>query len=271
MRTFRIKNILVIMMVFTLVMTPRALAPATNANQAKPVKPLNSKTIAIDPGHGGYDPGAIYGNLYEKDINLKIARKLARRLEQKGARVILTRNGDYNYALVGMHGRDAKRYDFDQRIKIIQANNADIVLTIHVNSMRKSSYEGAETFYYPKSSAGKTLALSIQQELRTIPSMTKRIAKVSNCYMLRRTNVPAVLVEVGYLSNKHERELLKDPDYHDLLTQKITAGVIQYFNSPEKITNNGIVQDTTAAVEYVIRAMGNIFLNKEYQGESKQY
>lgn len=231
-------------------------------NAAEPVttpKPLVSKIIAIDPGHGGYDPGAIWGDIYEKDINLHLAKKLLKYLEDTGAKVILTRDGDYNHAIIGLHGREAKRYDLNQRLKLIDSHKADLVISIHVNSIRKRSYEGAETFYHPKSQDGKLLALAIQQELRTIPGMKKRIAKISNCYMLSNTKAPAVLVEVGFLSNPHERERLQDPKYQDVLAQKIAAGVIKYYTSPAEGGDQGIVQKTATNIDFVLRFMKHTF------------
>jgi len=189
------------------------------------------KIIVIDPGHGGYDPGAIHGSILEKDINLSISQKLKKYLEDAGAKVILTRSGDYNYAIKGLHGLEAKRYDLKKRVEMAQQEKANILITLHVNSVRKVTYQGAETFYHPISQEGKTLALAIQEELLSIPDMKKREAKMSLCYMLRCSKMPSVLVEVGYLSNPMERKLLLENKYRDLLAEKIAAGVIRHFNN----------------------------------------
>ena len=189
------------------------------------------KIIVIDPGHGGYDPGTVHGSILEKDINLSISEKLKKCLEANGARVILTRTGDYNYAIKGLHGIEAKRYDLNKRVEKAQEEKADILITLHVNSVRKATYKGAETFYHPISQEGKMLALAIQEEFLSIPDMKKREAKMSLCYMLRCSKMPAALVEVGYLSNPVERKLLLENKYRDLLAEKIAAGVIRYFNN----------------------------------------
>lgn len=243
----------------TLIITLSHPAFFAAANPAATPKPLLSKTIAVDPGHGGYDPGAIWEDIYEKDINLKIAVAVKKHLENAGAKVVMTRDGDYNHAIAGLHGREAKRYDLNQRIKLIDAHKADIAITIHVNSVRKKSYEGAETFYHPKSADGKKLALAIQQELRAIPGMKKRIAKISNCYMLSNTRMPAVLVEVGFLSNAHERELLQDPAYQDTLARKIAAGIVRYYTAPAEAIKQGILQKTAAGLDFVFRVMEHTF------------
>lgn len=197
-----------------------------------------------------------------------ISKKLIKRLEDSGAKVILTRNGDYNHAITGLHRRDAKRYDLNQRIKFVESHQADLVITIHVNSVRKKSYEGAEAFYYPKSQEGKRLALAIQQELRTIPGMKKRIAKISNCYMLSHTKVPAVLVEVGFLSNPHERELLQDPQYWDALARKITDGIINYYVSPDEVMSQGFLQETASSINFILRILEHS-LNPDENIETK--
>jgi len=250
------KNFIITLTLILTLSHPGAFAAA---KPAAPPNPLLSKTIAIDPGHGGYDPGAIWGDIYEKDINLRVAKAVKKHLERAGAKVVLTRDSDYNHAIAGLHGREAKRYDLNQRIKLINAHKADIAITIHVNSVSKRSYEGAEAFYHPKSAEGKKLALAIQQELRAIPGMKKRIAKISNCYMLSNTRVPAVLVEVGFLSNAHERELLQDPAYLDTLARKIAAGVVIYYTAPAGAAKQGILQKTATGLDFVFRIMEHTF------------
>ena len=189
------------------------------------------KIIVIDPGHGGYDPGAVHGSVLEKDINLAISEKVKKYLEDAGVKVFLTRTGDFNFAIKGLHGLEAKRYDLKKRVDLAQEVNADILITLHVNSVRKEIYQGAETFYHPTSQEGKTLALAIQEEFLSIPDMKKRDSKMSLCYILRNSKMPAVLVEVGYLSNPVERKSLLEAKYRDLLAEKIAAGIVRYFNN----------------------------------------
>jgi len=232
---------------------------ASAADTTAAAKPLDSTTIAIDPGHGGYDPGAVWGDIYEKEINLAISPKLAKRLEENGAKVVVTRNGDYSYAVKGLRGRTAKRYDLNQRIKLSEAQQADILITLHVNSTRKHAYEGAEAFYYPKSQQGKKLALAIQQELWTIPGMEKRMPKFSDCYMLRYSKMPAVLVEVGFLSNPHERELLQDPKYRDMLAGSISDGIVNYYQAPEEVMGQGFLQETTSSLYFMRKVLEHAF------------
>ena len=216
-----------ILMLIAFVTNP-VLSAADNSLDENGIQP-QPKIIVIDPGHGGYDPGAVHGSILEKDINLAISEKLKKCLEDAGIKVVLTRSGDYNYAIKGLHGLEAKRYDLHKRVEMAQEEKADILLTLHVNSVRKSTYRGAETFYHPTSQEGKRLALAIKEEFSSIPDMKKRDTKMSLCYMLRCSKMPAVLVEVGYLSNPVERKLLLDDSYRNLLAEKITAGVVNYF------------------------------------------
>ncbi|MFZ5633113.1 MAG: N-acetylmuramoyl-L-alanine amidase family protein [Bacillota bacterium] len=197
---------------------------------ADPVSPLQGKVVVVDPGHGGYDPGAVRGGVYEKDINLQIALKLKKSLEEKGAVVILTRNGDYNLAIVGLHKREAHRYDLGKRLEMADQSKAGLFVSIHVNCICNRIHGGAEVFYYPHSEKGKLLAECIQAELRSIPGIQKRIAKTSDCYVLRNARIPAALVEVGYLSNPGERNNLLNGEYQALLAEKISCGIREYFN-----------------------------------------
>lgn len=197
---------------------------------ANPVSPLQGKIVAVDPGHGGYDPGAVRGEVYEKDINLQIALELKKYMEERGAKVILTRNGDYNLAVAGLHKREAHHYDLGKRLEIANRAKANLFISIHVNCICNRRHGGAEVFYYPHSKEGKLLAECVQTELRSIPGIQKRIAKTSDCYVLRGARMPAALVEVGYLSNPDEKNNLLNPDYQTLLAEKIACGIRKYFN-----------------------------------------
>lgn len=192
---------------------------------------LKGKILVIDPGHGGFDPGAVRGGVYEKNINFKIAMELKKKLEENGATVILTRDADYNLAVPGLHKRSAHRYDLKKRLEIAEQSKAVLFVSIHVNSIKFTGCRGAEAFFNPESQKGKLLAECIQAELRTIPGMEKRIAKPSDCFILANAKIPAVLVEIGYLSNPDERKKLLSDDYQTLLGEKISLGIQRYFQS----------------------------------------
>lgn len=204
---------------------------------ANTISPLQRKIVVLDPGHGGYDPGAVWGEVYEKHINLQIAMKLKKALEEQGATVVLTRSGDYNLAIVGLHKREAHRFDLNKRLVIANQSNACLFVSIHVNCVGSRNYGGAEVFYYQKSESGKLLADCIQSELRSIPGIQKRTAKTSNYYVLRNATITASLVEVGYLSNPDERKNILKGEYQTLLAEKISCGIQKYLilksNCPE--------------------------------------
>ena len=192
---------------------------------------LKGKIVVVDPGHGGYDPGTIKGGVCEKHINLQIGQKLKKALENKGVTAILTHDGDYNLAITGLHAKMARRYDLNQRLKISEDSKAALYVSIHANSARNKSIQGAEVFYNPKSEKSKRLAEVIQDQLRSIPGMEKRMAKLNDYYVLKNATVPAVLVEVGYLSNPQEREKLINAEYQTLLSDKISIGIKKFLTS----------------------------------------
>lgn len=189
---------------------------------------IKGKVLVVDPGHGGFDPGAVKGGTYEKTINYEIAQKLKKELEEKGATVILTRNSDYNLAVPGLHKRAATRYDLKKRLEIAEKSGAVLFVSIHVNSINNARIRGSEAFYAPKSEKSKLLAECIQEELRAIPDIEKRIAKPSDFFILSNARIPAVLVEVGYLSNPEERKKLLSNDYQTLLAGKISRGIQKF-------------------------------------------
>lgn len=195
--------------------------------------------VVIDPGHGGYDPGATRKGVMEKHINLAIAKEVSKILADNQVEIRLTRDGDYNLAVPGLHGRDAKRYDFERRIELAQKFNADAVVSIHVNVGRHKC-SGPEAFYYKKSPQGKLLAESIQRELTGIPDINKRVVKTGSYYILRHTEMPCVIVETGFLNNPVEREKLLDKTYQQMLAQAIAKGVINYLQIKNQDTKENV-------------------------------
>lgn len=195
--------------------------------------------IVIDPGHGGYDPGAIRKGVMEKHINLAISKEVSKILQANHVQVRLTRDGDYNLAVPGLHGREAKRYDFERRIEQAQKFNADAMVSIHVN-VGRNKCSGPEAFYYKKSPQSKLLAESIQRELTGIPDINKRVVKIGRYYILRRTEMPCVIVETGFLNNPQERQKLLDQKYQQLLAQAIANGIMNYLQVKNKEEKDNI-------------------------------
>lgn len=189
--------------------------------------PLRGKTICIDPGHGGRDPGAIGGGLQEKNLNLDMARKTAAYLRKQGARVIMTRNEDRSRAQHRLKG-SFQLAELYQRSKLPSKIGAQALISIHCNSEVKKIYYGSQTFFEKGDSAGKGLAKAIQKELIAIrPS--KRIAVPGEYYLLEKVKAPAVIVEVGYLSHPGDALLLASPNFRTAVAEAIGRGVVAYF------------------------------------------
>ncbi|NPV26594.1 MAG: N-acetylmuramoyl-L-alanine amidase [Firmicutes bacterium] len=195
---------------------------------------FSSKVVVIDAGHGGEDPGTIHGSIYEKDINLAVALRLEKILLAQDVQVVMTRRTDIDYIV---HRRlrgekTRKQSDLDRRLEIANEHGADLLISLHVNCWRKYQ-AGAEVFYNPQSDRSALLAQWIQQELRQIPGMTKRIAKAGDYYLIIQADMPAVIVEMGYLSSPKERQLLLTPTYQEQLAQAIAAGIVRYLREGE--------------------------------------
>lgn len=190
--------------------------------------------VVIDAGHGGYDPGAITAQgLYEKEINLQMAKRVGELLKPSGIEVILTRDEDIDYVPDGARGRQTKKQaDLNYRISLAKQANADAFVSLHLNATVGGLNSGAETFYYNQSIEGKRLAELIQEELVKVPGMNRRIAKPGDFYIITNTPMPAVIVELGYLSNAKERVKLQQAWYQDQLAHSVAKGIARYFDLP---------------------------------------
>lgn len=182
------------------------------------------KTIVIDPGHGSIDKGTHRKGVYEKEINLKIAKELADLLEKGNLQVILTRTDDSLY-------KDDRNKDIKYRARLANKKDADLFVSIHVNSFPGTSSFGGQTFYNPDSSQSKKLAKLIQQELINIQPENYREIKPGNFYVLNKTDMPAVLAEVGFLSNDVDFKRLTNTEERKKIAKALGKGIIAYFNS----------------------------------------
>ena len=190
--------------------------------------PLSKKIIYLDPGHGGVDPGSIYKNIYEKDINLKICLKLKEELEKKGAKVYLTRNEDYDLSTPNTRSR--KKSDLNNRVRLINDSNADMYISIHLNSTTSSNWHGAQVFYDDVNKENKKIAEIMQEEFKNNLNTNREIDEITNMLLNRKVQIPGILIEAGFLSNNNDRYLLMKEEYQKKLSTIITNGVIKYFN-----------------------------------------
>ena len=196
--------------------------------QAKTVKdPLYQKTIFLDAGHGGPDSGALYRNIYEKDINLSIVKKLEKKLKEKGAQVFLTRDGDYDLSVPYTVNR--KRSDLSRRSNMINRSNCDLYISIHLNADTSTTYHGAQVFYDSKVKENKKIAELIQEDLKQYLYTTREAKEKNDMYLFHRLEKPGVLVEIGYITNPNDRYLLTQDNYQDKVANVLTNSVIRYF------------------------------------------
>jgi len=177
-------------------------------------RPLSRKIIVIDPGHGGNDPGAIAANgSYEKSLTIDISNRLKTQLEEAGATVIMCRLHDENPSL-------------QDRCDSANLNNADLLLSIHINSFFHPYATGTETYYYKPSD--KPLAFYIHQEMTKTLGFRDNGLKRARLYVLRNTRMPAMLVEPGFITNPMEYEKMAEPETRQKIAKAVTDGTIRY-------------------------------------------
>lgn len=199
--------------------------------------PLSGKVIALDAGHGGPDGGASSKEgVNEKDINLAIAMHLRDYLQEAGAIVVMTREEDKDLASPGTKGYSKRKTeDLLQRAKLIDKAQADLMISIHLNSIPSPVWHGAQTFYNPDKPGASMLAALIQAELKGNLQNTDRAAKEnSTFYPMKAVSIPGALVEVGFLSNPEEAKLMVQESYQKKVASSIYRGVLRYC-SGEKI------------------------------------
>lgn len=170
--------------------------------------------VVLDAGHGGTDQGTSKGNVLEKDINLEVTLKIKKLLENNGIKVILTRDNDRSIGL-------------EERAALANENNADLFISIHCNYFEGSSdVSGLECYYNPSSTEGKVYAESIISACENSERIHVRNAKPEDFSVLRNTKMPAVLIEIGFMSNYAELINLTDESYQTHLAEKITEGIL---------------------------------------------
>ena len=187
-----------------IVMAVAALAPVANARFS---------TVVIDPGHGGHDKGGQWGHVYEKHLALDTAVRLEQYLKRAGIRTVMTRRNDYFVTLPG-------------RVAIANRFRNAIFVSVHYNYTWKTHVGGLETFYHSPQS--RSLANAVHWGMNRHVRATDRGVKHARYYVIRNTNIPAVLVECGFVSNSTERERMKRAWYRDAMARGIAEGLIRY-------------------------------------------
>lgn len=200
--------------------------------------PIRSAVVVIDAGHGGRDPGASgRSGLTEEEVNLKIALKLRRLIEQGGGTAIMIREDDSGLYTEGGNGQETRKSeDLRNRHTLINSCGADILISIHMNSFPQSRYYGAQTFYMKNDDKSRKLAESIQNEaIKVLDRRNNRKAKaIDSVYILKNNNMPGALIECGFLSNNEEERLLNNEHYQEKVAWSIFVGIVKYLETEER-------------------------------------
>ncbi len=191
--------------------------------------PTERDLVVIDPGHGGNDPGAAnnsYG-LVESHLTLAISLRLRDDLQRLGWRVVMTRDADYEVG--DPNGDDAQ--ELQARCDVANAAGARVFVSVHVNSSVAHSLNGTTTYYWR--SADKVFAQAIQNSVVAADGITDDGVKRNDFYVIKHTDMPAVLIETAFLSNTHDSELLARPSFLDKLAQGIANGIMEFTGGPQ--------------------------------------
>lgn len=217
----KIELILVMLTLAGLVMVSKKLEKYVNSDKVE----KKEYTVVLDAGHGSSDSGKVGINgVLEKDINLSISKKTKKYLEKRGIRVVMTRDKDESLA-EGENG-NRKVQDMKARVKRINDTKPDLAVSIHQNSYREESIHGAQVFYYEHSESGEKDARILQEALLAVdPDNTRQVKANTTYYLLKRTEVPILIVECGFLSNQEEAEKLASEDYQKEIAKAIANGI----------------------------------------------
>ena len=200
----KIELILVMLTLAGLVMVSKKLEKYVNSDKVE----KKEYTVVLDAGHGSSDSGKVGINgVLEKDINLSISKETKKYLEKKGIRVVMTRDKDESLA-EGENG-NRKVQDMKARVKRINDTKPNLAVSIHQNSYHEESIHGAQVFYYEHSESGEKDARILQEALLAVdPDNTRQVKANTTYYLLKRTEVPILIIECGFLSNHEEAEKL---------------------------------------------------------------
>lgn len=188
--------------------------------------PLSGKIIVLDPGHGGSHDGAVHHGVREADVNLAVGLKLRDQLAAAGATVVMTRTTDCDVAYPGAE----PAAELQARLDFAKATDADIFVSLHANAHPTKPETAGAISFYP---AGRPndLAKAIHAGLVNEVGMIDKGVRPANFYVLRNSDIPAALIEVGFLTNKAEAAKLADDSYREQLASGIFKGLVSYFLS----------------------------------------
>ena len=222
--------------IFSLIAVCSVILAASLFPKASVTTAKTAKTIVIDAGHGAPDGGALsISGAEESALNLDVALSLSECLKKSGHKVIMTRkdeNGIFDEN--AKTTREKKVSDMHTREKIMNESNADLFLSIHMNKFEIAKYSGPQVFYAPHIEQSELLAKCIQASLIADlkPQMEREIKKSDgSIYLLKKAQVPAALIECGFLSNPDEEKLLLTESYRKKMAQSIAKGINTYLKN----------------------------------------
>jgi N-acetylmuramoyl-L-alanine amidase len=197
---------------------PTPSTPPPTPRPAAPLPPVRNErvVVVIDPGHGGVDPGAVgIGGLQEKQVIFPISLRVREILESQGVTVVMTRSDD-------------RTLDLQPRVDIAERANANLFVSIHANaiSMSRPDVNGIESYY--ASEAGRRLAATIHASMLAATGMNDRGVRQANFFVIRRTSMPATLLEIGFVTGAQDAPRLRDPAWRETMANAIARGILQY-------------------------------------------
>lgn len=196
---------------------------AVQTTAASAYEPLKNVTVMLDPGHGGHDPGMVWGNIQEKDINLQIFQKTEHFLTDWGCTVLSTREEDLYVSL-------------EDRVQMVAEQNADLFISLHLNAVDDDTVSsGIETYYNNTVCRNsKLFAEAIQEGLVNETGARDRGARgESQLYVIKENKIPSCLAEIGFLTSDTEGPLLLSEDYQEKIAEGIAKGILQYLSLNE--------------------------------------
>ena len=204
-----------------------------NANSS-----IERTIIIIDPGHGGIDTGTKTKDFNEKEINLSIAKKIHDNLNALGVKSILTRLEDCSLEQLSLKEGSRHIRDLDGRLSIIHREEGSLLISIHINSEpRDTAVTGAIVYYHEREPEAQKLANTLQNNLNNLMELhhlQKHKPRKGDFYLLREAEIPGVILELGFISNPKERELLKKEEYQTEISEAILSGIRAYLMVDEK-------------------------------------
>ncbi len=191
-----------------------------NSDIVLPTVPAGRYTVVIDPGHGGFDPGAVgIAGVREKDVVIDVSTRVAQHLRDSGARVVMTRTTDIEL-------------DLQPRVDIAERARGTVFVSIHANaiSLSRPDVNGVETFYYG-SANGKRLADTIHRSFLNAINIDDRRVREARFYVIRQTSMPAALLEMGFLTGAKDTLLLRNPETRKRMARATAQGILRYLRN----------------------------------------